>query len=120
MGTAGAGVFLLAGLLLAPPDPPSFSPGIGYTVSRLQREADEPVVREEAPTHVASFAPRLPPPQSDLARIQGSRRARGLHVAAAIAAQAAMIVAGILAVREQRATARREQARQVEPYRPYR
>lgn len=124
MGTTGMTI-VLAGLLSSPapspatPPAPWFSPGIGYTVSRLQREIDaaEPARVETPPV---SLAPHLPPPTSDLARVQASPEARGIQIAAAVAVQLAMVVAGIVAVREQREQVRRERAHQVPPYRPYR
>ncbi|MCX4247400.1 hypothetical protein [Paraliomyxa miuraensis] len=99
------------------PSSPEWSPGIGYAVSRLQRDRGAEATAE-APT--TSLVPRLPPPPTDLQRVQGSPGARGLHVAAAMAAQLAMIVAGVIAVREQREQLRRERERAPAPYRPYR
>jgi len=120
-----------------------FSFGIGYVVTEQRRSVDaldaSPTVADaptspttsapedstEAPAsqaapQPASLAPRLPPPRSDLARIQGSPRARGLSAAAAIATQMAMIIAGIAVVREQREQAREARRGQAPPYRPYR
>lgn len=126
MSTMGSVALVLASLQLGPASAPapSFSPGVGYTVSRLQREADgraaPATAQTSGATKPASLVPHLPPPPSDLARVQGSPRARGLHTAAAVATQLAMVVAGIIAVREQREQLRRERERDVQPYRPYR
>ncbi|MCA9652069.1 MAG: hypothetical protein KC501_19285 [Myxococcales bacterium] len=123
MGGAAGMAMVLAGVLLAPPtptvDPTTFTPGVGYTVSHLlwQLHAPPPVV--ETPT--IHLAPHLsPPPGTDLARIQGSPRARGLHAAAAFAAEVAMIVAGVVSVREQNQQVRREREGRAPPYKPYR
>ncbi len=123
-----------------------FSFGIGYVVAEQRRsavesvESVESVVRSDTATptptskasspapssspqaepKTTSLAPRLPPPRSDLARIKGSPRARGLTAAAAIATQMAMIIAGIAVVREQREQAREARRGQPPPYRPYR
>ncbi len=138
-------VLMMAALVSGPaaddPSASSFSPGIGFTVSQQLREADQPPVGPRPPTEAESaqartvaassepsepdpsasgLAPRLPPPPSDLARAQGSPRARGLHAAAAIAAQMAMIVAGAVAVRDQRRRAREAQRGRAPPYKPYR
>lgn len=122
MGTTGMVALGLAGMLVAPPPEPSpeYSPGIGYTVAWLQRQADvvEPVATAEPPRF--ELYPHLPPPPSDLSRVQSSPRGQAVLAAAAVATQVAMIVAGIIAVRQQRDEARRERARQPEPFRPYR
>lgn len=122
MGTAA--ILVLVGTLVAPSaqptDPVQFSPGIGYTVAQIMRQLDRPAPTPEVPPTTTRLVPRLPPPASDLARIQGSPRARGLNAAAAIAAQVAMIVAGVISVREQREQIRREREGQAPPYRPYR
>ena len=125
MGPSIGVTMALAGALATAPatdgiEPLPFSPGVGYTVSQLLRQADAPPPAAEEATPAFSLVPRLPPPRSDLARIQGSPRARGLHAAAALAAQVAMIVAGVISVQEQRRQLRREREGQVQPYRPYR
>lgn len=121
---ATAAVLVLMATLVAPPGQPTdsvpFSPGIGYTVAQIMRQLDRPPPTAEAPPTTTRLVPRLPPPASDLARIQGSPRARGLNTAVAIAAQVAMIVAGVISVREQREQVRREREGQAQPYRPYR
>jgi hypothetical protein len=121
MSVTGGLAMTLAALLVAPPEPAEvFSPGIGYTVSEDLRRV-EMIAGSPAETTVpARLAPRLPPPSSDLARVQGSPRARGMLAAAAVAAQLAMIVAGVVSVRNQREQARRDREGQVQPYRPYR
>lgn len=121
----GVTAALAGAIALAPrpeaPEPVHFSPGVGYTVSWLLREADAPPLAEEPEEpRSLSLVPRLPPPRSDLARIQGSPRARGIQAAAALATQVAMIVAGVISVREQKRQLRREREGRVQPYRPYR
>ena len=62
----------------------------------------------------------LPPPPSDLARVQNSPAFRGVVAAAVIASQVAMIVAGVASVRRQNARARAAAVGRAPAYRPYR
>lgn len=118
MGPIGILALVLAAPA-SPPEPPAFAEGVGYTVSQLLRQLDEPPDASESPPSLRPI-PRRPPPSTDLARIQGSPRARGLSAAVAVAAQLAMIVAGVMSVREQNERMRREREGQAPPYKPYR
>ncbi|MEM9453801.1 MAG: hypothetical protein AAGF11_06450 [Myxococcota bacterium] len=130
MSPAPSVIIALAALVSAPATPstspsfsPGFSPGIGYTVSLRQRQADDVTTPTTAePTAKARSLPPIlpPPPPSDLARVQNSPRAQGILAAAAIAAQVAMLVAGVASVRQQNAEIRRQRRGRPPPYRPYR
>lgn len=140
MSPAPSVVVALAALMSAPTPPPTtpaapatassgvyggFSPGIGYTVALRQRQADTVATTSASTTQPSAKARSLPPilpppPPSDLARVQNSPRAQGILAAAAIAAQVAMIVAGIASVRQQNAEIRRQRRGRPPPYRPYR
>ncbi|MEM7158462.1 MAG: hypothetical protein AAF799_36825 [Myxococcota bacterium] len=120
VGAIGTSV-ALAVVLVAPPagGEAPFYDGIGYTASLDLRHATEPEAEPEPPPNLA-LIPRLPPPPTDLARVQSSPRARGMYTAVAVAAQLAMIVAGAVSVREQNSRARARRRGQAPPYRPYR
>ena len=120
VGAVAMSLALTAVLVSPSPEPPAvFQNGIGYTASLDLRRALEPEAEPEPPPSI-SLVPRLPPPPTDLARVQGSPRARGMATAVAVAAQVAMIVAGAVSVQQQNRAVRERRRGEAPPYRPYR
>ena len=104
MSSAGA-LAIATVLVAAPTGPVDLHPGMGM-LARMSQEARPSGSQSEAPAPppVLPVAGLRPPTTLDVVR--SSRRARIMSVTAALAVQGAMIVYGILSMREQAREAR--------------
>ena len=111
----------LALVLLAAPPPSDFHPGLGYMMQHAQPvtpgQPTSPEAEQSEPAR-KEFAyiprPQRPPTNYDVAK--NSQQLRAVQVGVALAAEAAMIIYGVMSVREQAAEARSRRQEELEPY----